>query len=143
MWREPQLSEPLQSQQLFIELLVELFKERNALQQPSNYWLERAIQYMETHYNKDLTREQMAEQANVSQEHFSRTFRKNTGRTFNAYLTLLRIRSAQRILVGAPDLNTLAQEVGYKEGFYLSRKFKEAVGLSPPLINASTNELPH
>ncbi|WP_339206720.1 ABC transporter substrate-binding protein [Paenibacillus sp. FSL K6-3182] len=132
VWREPQLSEPLQSQQLFIELLVELFKERNALQQPSNYWLERAIQYMETHYNKDLTREQMAEQANVSQEHFSRTFRKNTGRTFNAYLTLLRIRSAQRrILVGAPDLNTLAQEVGYKEGFYLSRKFKEAVGLSP------------
>ncbi|WP_054026371.1 ABC transporter substrate-binding protein [Bacillus sp. FJAT-28004] len=132
VWREPQLSGPFRTQQLWIELLEELYQELSAMKQPSIYWLEQTLHYMETHYNKDLTREQMAEQANVSQEHFSRTFRKNTGRTFNAYLTLLRIRSAQRrILVGAPDLNTLAQEVGYKEGLYLSRKFKEAVGLSP------------
>ncbi|WP_232242983.1 ABC transporter substrate-binding protein [Paenibacillus sp. GSMTC-2017] len=132
VWREPELSGPFRSQQLFIELLTELYQFILTKQQPSKDWLNEVCSYMENHYNEDLTREQLAELASVSPEHLSRTFRKHTGRTFNAYLTLIRIRNAQsRILTGAPDLNTLAHEVGYKEGFYLSRKFKETVGLSP------------
>ncbi|BFH71810.1 hypothetical protein J27TS7_52430 [Paenibacillus dendritiformis] len=94
--------------------------------------MEQALYYMESRYSDDLTREHMAALAHVNPEHFSRTFRKRTGRTFNAHLTLLRLRSAQRrLLTGAPDLTTLAQEVGYKDSFYLSRKFKQAVGISP------------
>lgn len=135
VWREPQLGGPFRPQQLFTELLAELHREltiREQPEQPANGWFDQALQYMEEHYCEDLTREQMAELAKVSPEHFSRTFRKLTGRTFNTHLTLLRIRSAQRrFLTGAPDLNTLAQEVGYREGCYLSRKFKETAGLSP------------
>lgn len=132
IWREPQISGPFRTQQLFIELLIELHYVIAAKQQPSKDWLLEVIHYMENHYAEDLTREQLAELANVSPEHLSRTFRKYTGRTFNGYLTLVRIRSAQsRILIGTADLNTLANEVGYKEGFYLSRKFKETIGLSP------------
>ncbi len=132
IWMEPQLSSPFQAQQLFAQLLQGLSEELAARQQPSHSWVDQSLHYMDAHYNEELTREQMAEQAGVSPEHFSRTFRKHTGRTFNAHLTLLRIRSAQQLLlIGTPNLNTLAQQVGYKEGLYLSRKFKESVGLSP------------
>ncbi|WCR25717.1 AraC family transcriptional regulator [Paenibacillus thiaminolyticus] len=131
-WREPQQDKPLRAQQLFIELLAELYSELESRQEPASDWVEQALHYMESRYSDDLTREHMAALAHVSPEHFSRTFRKRTGRTFNAHLTLLRIRSAQRrLLTGAPDLTTLAQEVGYKDSFYLSRKFKQAVGISP------------
>lgn len=132
VWRDPQLSEPFRAQHLFIELLAGLHQELAANEQPSTNWFTKIMNYIDNHYQEDLTREELAELAKVSPEHLSRTFRSQTGRTLTAYLTLLRIRSAQRrILTGSPDLNTLAHEVGYKEGFYLSRKFKESVGLSP------------
>lgn len=133
IWGGADHGEPFQLQHLFIKLLQEIHGEtisRSSSQQRS--WVEQALQYMEENYYKDLTREQMAARAGVSPEHFSRKFRKHTGRTFNEYLTLFRIRKTQeRLLTGSQDLNTLAQEVGYKEGLYLSRKFKEAVGMSP------------
>lgn len=132
VWGESN-QEPFQLQHLFIRLLQELHTEV-AFKPPSlqQTWMEQALQYIEENYHKDVTREQITALAGVSPEHFSRMFRKHTGRTFNEYLTLLRIRKAQeRLLTGAQDLNALAQEVGYKEGLYLSRKFKESVGMSP------------
>ncbi|WP_152395712.1 ABC transporter substrate-binding protein [Paenibacillus guangzhouensis] len=133
-WRAPQLGGPFRVQQLFIDLLLGIYREIESRQEDRGSWMEQALHYIEANYDTDLTREQLAGMANVSPEHFSRAFRKHTGRTFNAYLSLLRIRSAQtRMLIGSEDLHTVAQEVGYKEGLYLSRKFKEWVGMSPTL----------
>lgn len=100
--------------------------------EPQAQWIDRVLHHIESNYNEDLTREQAAGLAGVTPEHFSRAFRRFTGQTFNQYITLLRIRKAQqRILTGAPNLSTLALEVGYSEGTYLSRKFKQVVGISP------------
>ncbi|MBT2290770.1 AraC family transcriptional regulator [Paenibacillus albidus] len=133
-WSKPDQSQPFAVQQLFSGMLSELYNEsyNRSLLQSSGTWLDVVLQYIDTHYNEDLTRSQMAALANVTPEHFSRTFRKATGQTFNAYILLLRIRKAQqRILTGVPNLTELALEVGYNEGTYLSRKFKQVVGLSP------------
>ncbi|QJD86030.1 AraC family transcriptional regulator [Cohnella herbarum] len=91
-WKAPQPGDPVRTQQLFIEWLAELINEMNVRQRPADSWLGQVLHYMETHFNKELTRERMAEYANVSPEHFSRIFRRHTGRTFSAHLTLLRIR---------------------------------------------------
>ncbi|WP_342421859.1 helix-turn-helix domain-containing protein [Paenibacillus sp. FSL E2-0178] len=131
-WSQPEEHQPFAVQQLFTELLTELYHSAAENTEPLLHWLDRVLQYIESHYNEDLTRGQAAELAGVTPEHFSRAFRKSTGQTFNEYVTLLRIRKAQkRILTGAPNLSTLALEVGYGEGTYLSRKFKQVVGLSP------------
>ncbi len=131
-WEKPSKEEPYQVQLLFSRLLSELHREMVAAQPSIEGWLEEAVQFIETHYNEDLTREQLAEHANVSPEHFSRAFRKHTGRTFIDYLTMQRIRNAQCcMLTETADMNTLAFKVGYKEGLYLSRKFKAVVGMSP------------
>lgn len=133
LWRGSNRMEPFQMQHLFIQLLQGIHTEMEFRQTSTQHsWVEQALQYIEKNYHQDVTREQMTVLSGVSPEHFSRMFRKHTGRTFNAYLTLLRIRKAQeRLLTGSKDLNALAQEVGYKEGLYLSRKFKESVGMSP------------
>lgn len=131
-WIEADERKPFMVQQLFTQLIVELHNEGTARKESSGSWIENVFEYIEAHYNEDITREQMATLAGVSPEHFSRTFRKIMGQTFSAYITLLRIRRAQqRILTSSPNLTTLAQEVGYEEGTYLSRKFKQLVGLSP------------
>ncbi|MFO1443573.1 ABC transporter substrate-binding protein [Bacillus sp. Bva_UNVM-123] len=124
-------SNPFRFQKLFAELLEELY---NGLEdnQHNESWIERVLDYLDMHFHEDLTREYLAERAQVSPEHFSRVFRKHTGHTFSAYLTLLRIReSQQKLLYDMPKLDQLAHEVGYKEGTYLSRKFKRLVGISP------------
>lgn len=131
-WTVPVESKPFAVQQLFTELLTTLYSHSADRIQAPIEWIDRVLQYIDTHYYEDLTRAKMAELANVSPEHFSRAFRKATGQTYNAYVSLLRIRKAQlRILTGASNLTDLAQEVGYGEGTYLSRKFKQVVGLSP------------
>ncbi len=97
---------------------------------------------MNLNFNEDLTREQMAEKAQVSPEHFSRTFHRYTGYTYSEYLTLLRIRESQKkLLLGMPKLDDLAQVVGYREGTYLSRKFKEIVGVSPTVYYQKSKRL--
>lgn len=131
-WSQPEQRKPFALQFLFTELLTELYNSAAEYIEPQAQWIDRVLHYIESHYNEDLTREQAAGLAGVTPEHFSRAFRKLTGQTFNEYITLLRIRKAQqRILTGAPNLSTLALEVGYSEGTYLSRKFKQVVGVSP------------
>ncbi|AIQ36941.1 hypothetical protein R50345_21200 [Paenibacillus sp. FSL R5-0345] len=131
-WIEPDDRKPFKVQQLFTQFIAELYQELATKKERSGSWLEIVFEYIEAHYNEDITREQMATLAGVSPEHFSRTFRKIMGQTFSAYITLLRIRKAQqRILTSSPNLTTLAHEVGYEEGTYLSRKFKQLVGISP------------
>ncbi|OAB47320.1 hypothetical protein PBAT_06345 [Paenibacillus antarcticus] len=125
-------SKPFHLQQLFVELLSELSDEIERQLQHAGSWMEQVLHYIDTHFHEDVTREQMARFAQVSPEHFSRAFRMHTGQTFSAYLAMLRIRTSQnRLLFNMPKLENLAQEVGYKEGTYLSRKFKQLVGLSP------------
>lgn len=132
VWKQPRRREPFRAQQLFTQLLAALYDELSVTFQTANDWIEQVLDYMERHYYEDLTREKIAGQAGISPEHFSRVFRKHTGHTFSAYLTLLRIRAAQqRLLSCTPKLDSLAHEVGYREGTYLSRKFKQLVGLSP------------
>lgn len=131
-WNQPEQRTPFALQALFTELLTELHNSAAEYKEPQAQWIDRVLHHIESNYNEDLTREQAAGLAGVTPEHFSRAFRRFTGQTFNKYITLLRIRKAQqRILTGAPNLSTLALEVGYSEGTYLSRKFKQVVGISP------------
>ncbi|MEK3792594.1 AraC family transcriptional regulator [Paenibacillus sp. FSL R7-0204] len=131
-WNQPEQRTPFSLQAQFTELLTELYDSAAEYTEPPSLWIDRVLHYIESHYNEDLTRVQAAGLAGITPEHFSRSFRRFTGQTFNEYITLLRIRKAQqRILTGAPNLSTLALEVGYSEGTYLSRKFKQVVGISP------------
>lgn len=132
LWKAPGHHDSFRIQQSFTELLADLHQEMTLGSKPASLWMDQVLSYMETHYDEDLSREQVAGIAGVSNEHFSRAFHRHTGQTFNAYLAMLRIRSAQqRLLTGSPHVNTLAIDVGYKEATYFSRKFKQLVGLSP------------
>ncbi|WP_223285180.1 AraC family transcriptional regulator [Paenibacillus sp. PL91] len=104
-------------------------RQKQPIAQP---WLDSALEFIRDNYRDPITRKQLAALSGVSIEHFSREFRRHTGKTFKAYLTELRIRAAQEELLSSKSgLVDIALNVGYKDGFYLSRKFKQVVGTAP------------
>lgn len=99
-------------------------------------WLERmrlAVDYMEKHFAEAITRNDMAKRVGLTPEHFSVSFKRATGSGFTEYLTRLRLEKAREELLSGDDrnLDRIAREIGYQDGLYLSRKFKQYFGYSP------------
>lgn len=99
-------------------------------------WLERmrlAVDYMEKHFAEAITRNDMAKRAGLTPEHFSVSFKRATGSGFTEYLARLRLEKAREELLSGDDrnLDRIAREIGYQDGLYLSRKFKQYFGYSP------------
>ncbi|MGC5774490.1 ABC transporter substrate-binding protein [Paenibacillus pabuli] len=127
-------SGPFKPHALFYQLLDTLRDHAVHLAHEDHSWLDLVIAHIHEMVAHPLTREQLAREVNVSPEHFSREFKKHTGLTFVEYVTRLRIRMAQEHLLFAnPTLHELAQLTGYRDSFYLSRKFKQTVGCAPTL----------
>ncbi|MHA7966886.1 helix-turn-helix domain-containing protein [Paenibacillus sp. CAU 1782] len=134
-WKE-RMGKPLNPQRLLLELLTRLHEECQAGGTPNVVpWLSRVLDLLHRRCFEEWTRESLADYVGVSPEHFSRVFRKETGSTFTLYHNLLRIREAQlRLMMGqAHNLHELARQVGYKDSYYFSKKFKSIIGLAPSL----------
>ncbi|MCM3748525.1 helix-turn-helix domain-containing protein [Paenibacillus pasadenensis] len=129
--------QPWQLQALFIELMKQIHHDLQRREAEPESWMEDSLLYIHSQYWDDMSRDRLAERAGVSPEHFSRCFRKRTGASLTDYLTLLRVRKVQeKILSGhSGTLDQLARQVGYSDGLYLSRKFKQLTGTAPSRYN--------
>lgn len=91
-----------------------------------------ALRYINHHYDSHLTREELARLTGFNASYFSRFFQKQVGRSFQAHLTRVRMdKTKQYLLSTQATLNEIALLVGYSDGLYLSRKFKQFTGISP------------
>lgn len=94
--------------------------------------LERAKDYMHEHYEEELTLDQLADLAGFSPKYFAEVFKNAYGHTPMDYLSGIRMNKAKLLLLRSePLLREVAHQVGYKDEFYFSRKFKKSFGLSP------------
>lgn len=123
----------LRNQILFHQVLMNLLERMEAryaaTEQPS---MERSITYMENHFSEKITTEGLSEIAGVSRSHYSILFKQLTGFPPNEYLSRLRVHRAKELLIsGTASLREIALKVGYKDEFYLSRRFKQQTGESP------------
>lgn len=135
-------SGPFKPHMLFYQLLDTLRDHAVRLAHEDHSWLDIVIAHIHERITHSFTREQLAREVNVSPEHFSREFKKYTGFTFVEYVTRLRIRIAQEHLLFAnPTLQELAQLTGYRDTFYLSRKFKQTVGCAPTLYRKTQKKI--
>lgn len=99
--------------------------------------IRQAVSYLHDHYMDELTLETMSEQVHVSTAYFSRLFQKETGVTFTAYLTNLRLQQAKHLLSQTEyPVYEIAEKVGYRNTRYFMKLFKEAVGSTPTEFRA-------
>lgn len=94
--------------------------------------IERAVHYICKHIDENLSVTSLAEQSNISNDHFIRLFKKELGLTPMRYINQRKIERAQLMLVVE---NFPIKDIAYKLSFenisYFNRVFKQYSGLTP------------
>ena len=105
---------------------------KNAKTSRCHYLATAAKEYIDKHYNEEISLEDVSKAVNLSPQYFSRFFKQETGENFIDYLTQVRINKAIELL---KDKNHSIKEVcfmiGYNDPNYFSRIFKKVTGYSP------------
>jgi AraC family transcriptional regulator len=107
--------------------------------------IRKALWYIEGHFSGPVGLDDLAEVSALSRFHLSRTFAQATGTTLSAYLRGRRLTEAARALVlGAPDILSVALDVGYGSHEAFTRAFRDQFGVTPEEIRArrSLSHLP-
>ncbi|MGX6444306.1 response regulator [Neobacillus sp. K501] len=121
-------------QEIILNIGEQLLRELNIKEKEAktDSLIDRAKQYMEENYSRDISMELVAEVMNLSPYYFSKIFKKMEGITFIDYLTLLRINKSKVLLHDQNlSLKEICFQVGYNDPNYFSRVFKKVTELSP------------
>jgi len=95
--------------------------------------ISRAKQYALEHMgNADMTIKDVASALYISCSYFGRLFKRETGQSFGAYLTQVRIERARvLLLIDNMLVRDVAQAVGFDSQPYFQVVFKKIVGVTP------------
>ena len=88
--------------------------------------------WLDDHYNKEITVDLLAEKARMSRRTFERHFKNATGNSPRRYLQLVRVENAKQLLEYSDStFDEITYLVGYEDSSTFSRMFKKTTGLSP------------
>jgi AraC-like DNA-binding protein len=97
--------------------------------------IHKALRYMRQNCGGRVCLGDVAREAGLSPSHFSRVFKKETGRNFNAYMNTLRIEKGMALMRdGDRTLVDIADAVGFEDRSYFTKVFKRVTGVSPRLF---------
>jgi AraC family transcriptional regulator len=99
--------------------------------------VQKALWFIESHFSRELTLDDIASCGCVSRYHLSRAFEAATGRPVMRYVRARRLtEAARRLAGGAPDILAVAMEAGYGSHEAFTRAFREQFGLTPEALRA-------
>lgn len=100
--------------------------------------------WVETHLDRNLTVDRLAERANMSPRTFARIFPSETGMSPGRFVEQVRIDRARELLEsGAEGLDRIALESGFGREERLRRAFQRRLGLSPAQYRAHFQQGEH
>lgn len=92
------------------------------------------------YHNCNYSLTDLATAVRLSESYISKALKKETGMSFNEYLTSIRINKANEILVAEGKLTTInevSSRVGYSNQHYFSKVFKKHTGKSPSTLTSN------
>lgn len=100
-------------------------------------WLERSIQYMNTHYTENIAVANVAEVAGVHRSHLYQECTRLLGCSPMQYIIKLRMEKGRELLRDTRfSVTEIALSVGYPDLFSFSRAFSKYYGMSPTQYQA-------
>jgi AraC family transcriptional regulator len=97
----------------------------------------KALWYIESHLDSELSLEAVADAAGVSRFHLSRAFSSSTGSSLAGYARARRLSEAAKALaLGAPDILAVALNAGYGSHEAFTRAFRQHFDLTPDQLRA-------
>jgi len=132
---------------LVTELSIRLFRQFTPLtaetdlltRTPKDFRQEvrRALDYLHENYRMDFDLNRLAEAAGLSKYYLDRIFKDATGFRPHAYMTRLRIETAERMLTeGSKAAAEIALDLGFADQSHFSNVFKRHTGVSPQRFRA-------
>ncbi len=95
----------------------------------NSYIVRKSIDYINAHYNENISLNNLAQNAEVSRSYLSFLFKQELGLNFSHYLTQTRINNAKDMLVKTNmKIYEIAEKVGFDSPYYFSKVFKETTG---------------
>lgn len=94
--------------------------------------LARVLEHIDAHLGERCPLEELAGVAHLSAFHFSRMFRRSTGRSPHAYLLARRLERGREMLAdpGVP-IAQIAWLVGFRTQSHFTNAFRRAFGIAP------------
>ncbi|WP_017473279.1 AraC family transcriptional regulator [Amphibacillus jilinensis] len=90
--------------------------------------------YIDSYFDQPLSMAYLAKKTGLSQVYFAEMFKKVYGQNVSDYIARKKTNKTKQLLIQTEDkLRSIANQVGYSDEFYLSKKFKQIVGVSPSL----------
>lgn len=121
-----------QTQQQMLLLLIQLLQERFGDNLRLDSRVEAAKGFMDEHYHRKITVNQLAAIAHLSPRQLNHLFREQIGLTPHHYLTELRMQAAWRLLERSDQpIQGIADAVGYSSLAAFSDRFTQHFGHSP------------
>jgi len=97
----------------------------------------KALWFIESHFAREITLDEIATVGGVSRFHLSRAFGMSTGHSVMRYVRGRRLTEAARSLAaGAPDILAVALEASYGSHEAFTRAFRDQFGLTPETVRA-------
>ena len=127
----------LEKETLLLQMFARLISHHTYNPQPSgkagteHAAVRRVIDYLDSHFDEDLSIDTLAGIACLSPYHFIRTFSGQTGLTPHAWLMQLRARKAKELLGRGLPIADVAAQTGFADQSHLSRSFKRFLGYTP------------
>ncbi len=91
-----------------------------------------AVEYINAHFNEQLTLEQVAKHVNLSPTYLSRRFKRETSFGFKEYLLEVRMKEASVMLLETDKtITVIANACGFDDSNYFSGVFRKFKGVTP------------
>lgn len=105
--------------------------------------LSSALDYINNHFNEDLSLQSVADQVGITPNYLGHLFQRYEGTSFSEKLNGIRMERAKELLSNpAYKISKIAREVGFFNTTYFYRLFKNYTGLTPTQYRTgrATNE---
>ena len=90
-----------------------------------------AIRYIRAHLDAPMPVEEIASHVGLSRAHFSRLFKRFTGRSLVEYCNVLRCEEARKRIAAGETVSDAARACGFSHMSYFSAVYKRFMGVSP------------
>lgn len=96
-------------------------------------YVEPVMGEIETHYDRELTVQELSKKVYVTPQYLSRLFRRFLGYSVYEYLTVYRINRAKELLILNPqmEIRQVAGRIGFADASHFISMFKKMTGLTP------------
>jgi AraC-like DNA-binding protein len=93
--------------------------------------VQRAREYIDAHYDADVSLSELATLVHLSPFYFARAFQREVGLPPHAHLENVRVKRARELLLGGVPITDVFAAVGYADQSHLTNRFKRLLGMTP------------